>query len=238
MSVSYKVRDTNFSVVLIGKFNNLHHLPDNLLQMGLINENDKENTDVEYVSPAELQISLPWGNLRTEPTRNTQNRLSIFLTDLSSITLFRDFVFSLLDYNDTANPTIMGINYKSWITHQTQEEWNNFGDALTPKSQWLDLFGKEDSRAGMTNISMRIESALEPVIENAEEQPQLNISILPVRGTKDKDYEFCTECILNYHFPLGKSGSMENAKITIEKYFDEIFKLGPQNIKGIVESFS
>ena len=131
----------------------------------------------------------------------------------------------------------MGINYAYWFTFPNQNAWDKFGDMLTPKTKWSQLFAREKSKVGMSNISMKISDAVDSACPEVDSNPELNVSISPVKGTRKEDFDYCTQCILNYHFPLGKTGSIINATKTLNMYFDEIFNKGTKDVKRIVESF-
>ncbi|EKA7379949.1 TPA: hypothetical protein ACMDO2_000707 [Vibrio parahaemolyticus] len=239
MTAPFAVIDKHFSVVLLGQFNALHHLPENLLRMGLLNSDDAELTKIDIITPSDIQLELPWGHLRVEPTGPDSNRLSISLNDYSAYTLFRDFLVSIVNYNDTAAPYVMGFNHRFWVQHPTRNAWDNFGDCLTPKQSWLEVFEREGGRAGMNELSMKIDAILEPVFVSDQRAPELNISIKPVKHTPDGvEREFCTECGLNYHFRLGEVDSVQNTLNTIERYFDEIFHGGQPTITKLIEKFS
>ncbi|HBC3493288.1 TPA: hypothetical protein KDY87_000604 [Vibrio parahaemolyticus] len=239
MSVEFKVAEKNFSVVLLGKFNVLHHIPENLEAMGLLNSADKASTQINFVSAADIQLSLPWGHLRIDPATRETNRLSIFLSEPSLYTIFKDFVIALLNYNDTAMPYVMGINHRIWITQSSQRDWDHFGDCLTPKEAWLELFGTENSRAGMNEVSMKIDSVFEPTFSSDQKAPELNVSIKPVTHLPDgKEQKFCSECALNFHFPLDLKNNIGSAFEIMEVHFDELFHSGEARIAQIVERFS
>lgn len=234
-----KVVDHVFSVVLIGEYNVFHHLPPSLESFGLLNSDDIKRVKVERVSPGDVALTLPWGALRVEAVSESTNRLMITLTDLSAKSLFRDFVVSLLNYNDTARPYALGLNPAVYVSHATREEWDNFGDTMTPKEQWLDLLGSSKSRAGMNGIQIKIESVFEPAFESSLSEPCLNLSLKPVNHTsKAEKVDFCTEITSNYHFNLGDDNCTERAITTFDKYFETIFSAAEENALAIVKRFS
>jgi hypothetical protein len=242
MSASFKVLEKNFSVVALGRFNVLHHIPENLVNMGLLNSEDLALTNVDYVSTSDIQLALPWGHLKVDPLSQDANRLSVLLRDYSAKVIFKDFVYSLLNYNDTSVPHGMGINHTIWIQHENRKDWDNFGHALTPKESWLELFGKNDSKAGMNEVSIKISSILQPTFKSEFDDPELNISLKPVKRIQlddhIRDVDYCTECRLNYHFPLDEKNSILNAINTLDAYFDKLFDSGESEMTNLVRKFS
>ena len=232
------IKEAFITVVLLGEFNVLHHQPEKLLKYGLINQEDFDLSKISILSLSQMHIDLSWGKLLVEAVDNKTFRLSACLFDMSCLTLFNDFVKSLINYNDTATPYVIGLNFLFLLQHKNKKEWDEFGHALTPKTTWKNIFPTNDSHFGMNNISIKIDSIFKPTFASEERDPELNISLKPIDVTPHGDtIKYGTECGMNYHFPLDINNASLSAMDIFDKYFLSLQKDSEIKIRKIIEEF-
>ncbi|EPJ46729.1 MAG: hypothetical protein OFPII_18200 [Osedax symbiont Rs1] len=206
------------SIVLIGGFNPLNYTPDWLHQFGLISQKDKDNHTIVDVSLDHIIVELTWCTIKVVRTPNS-DKLNLTLTDDSSITKFKDLIFSIVEFSDTTKMSAIGLNFNRTIQHSSTDEWHAFGNRLTPKSIWLDAFADIQKQSGMRKISIVIHDIYPSLDDGINESPELNIEVRPLfsdsNGTILENASIIT---LNYHFSISNDSNISYIKDVLDTY--------------------
>jgi hypothetical protein len=144
-----EIRESNGSVVILGKMNPLIFQPQWLRDHGIIGQAEADaavdGNEIDIMHPQITSLNLNSMTLTVEPNRFVVSAAQ------EPVVLARDFAvncFSLLRHTPTS---ALGLNFSVTFRLSKESAWHSFGDLLAPKDPWhalLNPTGRESQRVG------------------------------------------------------------------------------------------
>jgi hypothetical protein len=136
-----EIRETNASIVLLGRFNPLIFQPEWLAAqkiIGLQEATAARDGGIEVIHAEVTSINLSAKKLVVE-----SGRFSLTVTEEPFIQA-RDFTINCFNLLSHSPVSAVGINTQTTFRASGLEQFNRFGDILAPKAPWVALLGNED----------------------------------------------------------------------------------------------
>ncbi|KGY11257.1 hypothetical protein NM22_16880 [Vibrio tubiashii] len=235
MKPNFDVHQKHLSVAFLGAFNPLNFTPDWLHKYELISDKDFEEAKIQQLNIDGIQVQFTWFKIEVTPVsfNTADKRLMVTLIDEGSYTIFKDLVYSLIEMHITTSAYAVGINSTYTITNKSREDWDALGHKLVPKEHWRNVFSPnqkdEDSKLGITHVSMRLDSHKESVVDLPEGlYTELNVTVRPVIKSETQKLDFATSINFNYHFPIPDRSvsitcsAMDLARKTLDIHWDTL----------------
>ncbi len=233
MKPNFDVHQKHLSVAFLGAFNPLNFTPDWLHKYELISNKDFKEAKIQQLNIDAIQVQFTWFKIEMAPVsfNTADKRLMVTLIDEGSYTIFKDLVYSLIEMHITTSAYAVGINSTYTITNRSREDWDALGHKLVPKDHWRSVFtpAHEDSKLGITHVSMRLDSHKESVVNLPEgSYTELNVTVRPLFKSETQTLDFATSINFNYHFPIPDSSvsstcsAMDLVRKTLDIHLDTL----------------
>lgn len=142
-----EIRETNASVVIVGRLNPLIFQPEWLRQNQIIGaaeaEAARDGAPIEVMHREFVSLNLNSLSVTVEPNR------FVVSAPHEPLILAKDFAtncFTILGHTPTS---AFGMNFSTTFRLAKTSSWHKFGDRLAPKEPWHDLLATEgDDRVG------------------------------------------------------------------------------------------
>ena len=148
-----QIRDTNSTIVALGRFNPLIFQPEWLRRHNVIGEIEAEaavNGGIEVIH-SDLSII----NLNAKKLVVDQNRFMITVLE-EPFVVAKDFAANCFNLLPHTPVRAVGINWARTLRAKNAKAWHAFGDLIAPKNYWDSLlFGDEgEHTGGLRTITM------------------------------------------------------------------------------------
>jgi hypothetical protein len=133
------------AIVVVGEFNPAIFQPYWFSANELIKQSEADASEVAIVSPAATVFAAEWLEIKV-----FKDRFQAGSRQANMFPVLRDLVVDTFSLFGKIPVGALGINNSFLVSFSSEEEWNNFGHMMVPKTKWNEIL----EEPGMLEVAL------------------------------------------------------------------------------------